>query len=180
RRAGAVGRHRRRPGGGTLDGVRRGAYRRTGRRARGLAAHRRDRVETDGARKGGVRPVYLWSVGGRPPPRPAAGLGSEYRRREALGAYDGPGDGLRRRRIGDLQWPVDRAGGLAGRRTVGSVTGGGPGRRRCGGAEVGLAAMSAPAPFSYTPLLPLGPDRTEYRLITDEGIDVVKGPGGRN
>src|SRR5690606_2261728 len=55
-----------------------------------------------------------------------------------------------------------------------------PGRRRCGGAEVGLAAMSAPAPFSYTPLLPLGPDRTEYRLITDEGIDVVKGPGGRN
>ena len=76
------------------------------------------------------------------------------------------------RSIGLVAWP--------GRRTVGSVTGGGPGRRRCGGAEVGLAAMSAPAPFSYTPLLPLGPDRTEYRLITDEGIDVVKGPGGRN
>jgi len=40
--------------------------------------------------------------------------------------------------------------------------------------------MSAPAPFTYTPLLPTGPDRTEYRLISDDGIDVVKGPGGRN
>jgi fumarate hydratase class I len=28
-------------------------------------------------------------------------------------------------------------------------------------------------------LLPTGPDRTEYRLVTDDGIDVVHGPGGR-
>jgi fumarate hydratase class I len=33
--------------------------------------------------------------------------------------------------------------------------------------------------FAYAPLLPLGPDATEYRLITDEGVDVVEGPGGR-
>jgi fumarate hydratase, class I len=39
--------------------------------------------------------------------------------------------------------------------------------------------MSSAAPFAYTPLLPLGEDRTEYRLITDEGVDVVNGPGGR-
>jgi fumarate hydratase, class I len=38
--------------------------------------------------------------------------------------------------------------------------------------------MSA-APFDYAPLLPLGPDQTEYRLVTDEGVDVVNGPGGR-
>ncbi|HEY8534712.1 MAG TPA: fumarate hydratase [Micromonospora sp.] len=37
---------------------------------------------------------------------------------------------------------------------------------------------SAPA-FSYSPLLPIGEDQTEYRLISDEGVDVVKGPGGR-
>src|SRR5690606_1222924 len=36
------------------------------------------------------------------------------------------------------------------------------------------------ADFAFTPLLPLGPDTTEFRLITDEGIDVVAGPGGRN
>ena len=34
--------------------------------------------------------------------------------------------------------------------------------------------------FSYTPLLPRGADTTEYRLISDDGIDVVAGPGGRN
>ena len=39
--------------------------------------------------------------------------------------------------------------------------------------------MSSAAPFAYTPLLPLGEDPTEYRLITDEGVDVVNGPGGR-
>jgi fumarate hydratase class I len=39
--------------------------------------------------------------------------------------------------------------------------------------------MSGAAQFSYAPLLPLGDDRTEYRLITDEGLDVVHGPGGR-
>jgi fumarate hydratase, class I len=35
------------------------------------------------------------------------------------------------------------------------------------------------AAFSYAPLLPTGPDQTEYRLVTDEGVDVVNGPGGR-
>jgi fumarate hydratase class I len=33
--------------------------------------------------------------------------------------------------------------------------------------------------FAYESLLPIGPDTTEYRLITKEGIDVVTGPGGR-
>src|SRR5918911_1043494 len=33
--------------------------------------------------------------------------------------------------------------------------------------------------FDYSPLLPIAADTTEYRLITDEGVDVVKGPGGR-
>src|SRR3954447_543495 len=33
--------------------------------------------------------------------------------------------------------------------------------------------------FAYAPLLPLGPDQTEYRLITADGVDVVDGPGGR-
>ena len=35
------------------------------------------------------------------------------------------------------------------------------------------------ASFSYAPLLPVGDDNTEYRLISDEGVDVVEGPGGR-
>ncbi|MDG4773377.1 fumarate hydratase [Solwaraspora sp. WMMD792] len=39
--------------------------------------------------------------------------------------------------------------------------------------------MSSAAPFSHTPLLPTGDDLTEYRLISDEGVDVVHGPGGR-
>jgi len=39
--------------------------------------------------------------------------------------------------------------------------------------------MSSGAPFSYTPLLPVGADQTDYRLVTDEGVDVVHGPGGR-
>ena len=39
--------------------------------------------------------------------------------------------------------------------------------------------MSSAAAFSYAPLLPLGDDLTEYRLVTDEGVDVVDGPGGR-
>jgi fumarate hydratase class I len=38
--------------------------------------------------------------------------------------------------------------------------------------------MSGPR-FDYAPLLPLGRDLTEYRLIIDEGVDVVHGPGGR-
>ncbi|MFI5493276.1 fumarate hydratase [Actinoplanes sp. NPDC051859] len=33
--------------------------------------------------------------------------------------------------------------------------------------------------FSYSPLLPTGEDTTEYRLLSDEGVDVVNGPGGR-
>ncbi|WP_329105100.1 fumarate hydratase [Micromonospora sp. NBC_01699] len=39
--------------------------------------------------------------------------------------------------------------------------------------------MSSAAAFSYAPLLPVGADQTEYRLVTDEGVDVVHGPGGR-
>jgi fumarate hydratase, class I len=39
--------------------------------------------------------------------------------------------------------------------------------------------MSSAAAFSYSPLLPTGADRTEYRLVTDEGVDVVNGPAGR-
>jgi fumarate hydratase, class I len=35
------------------------------------------------------------------------------------------------------------------------------------------------AEFAYAPLLPLGEDKTEYRLLTTEGVDVVDGPGGR-
>jgi fumarate hydratase class I len=33
--------------------------------------------------------------------------------------------------------------------------------------------------FAYAPLLPTGPDKTEYRLVSDDGIDVEDGPGGR-
>jgi fumarate hydratase class I len=32
--------------------------------------------------------------------------------------------------------------------------------------------------FTHTPLLPLGPDATEYRLVTAEGVSAVDGPGG--
>jgi fumarate hydratase, class I len=39
--------------------------------------------------------------------------------------------------------------------------------------------MSRAAAFSYSPLLPTGDDTTEYRLLADEGVDVVNGPGGR-
>ncbi|MFI7542933.1 fumarate hydratase [Actinoplanes sp. NPDC049599] len=39
--------------------------------------------------------------------------------------------------------------------------------------------MSRAAAFSYSPLLPTGDDPTEYRLLADEGVDVVNGPGGR-
>ncbi|HEX8344680.1 MAG TPA: fumarate hydratase [Actinoplanes sp.] len=39
--------------------------------------------------------------------------------------------------------------------------------------------MSGAAGFSYSPLLPTGADLTEYRLVSDEGVDVVNGPGGR-
>src|SRR5215470_450467 len=33
--------------------------------------------------------------------------------------------------------------------------------------------------FAYAPLLPIGPDTTEYRKIGSDGVDVVDGPGGR-
>jgi fumarate hydratase class I len=33
--------------------------------------------------------------------------------------------------------------------------------------------------FAYSPLLPTGPDTTEYRQLTSDGVDVVDGPGGR-
>ncbi len=39
--------------------------------------------------------------------------------------------------------------------------------------------MSRAAAFSYSPLLPTGEDQTEYRLLADDGVDVVHGPGGR-
>src|SRR5215213_8604319 len=42
-----------------------------------------------------------------------------------------------------------------------------------------LPLMSPAAAFTYSPLLPTGADQTEYRLVTDEGVDVVNGPGGR-
>src|SRR5689334_13912020 len=46
-------------------------------------------------------------------------------------------------------------------------------------AGLGLPVMSRAAAFSYSPLLPTGDDTTEYRLLADEGVDVVEGPGGR-
>ncbi len=33
--------------------------------------------------------------------------------------------------------------------------------------------------FPYEDLLPIGPDQTEYRLLTTEGVSTVEGPGGR-
>ncbi len=38
--------------------------------------------------------------------------------------------------------------------------------------------MGSPT-FGFSPLLPLGPDTTGYRLLTTDGVDVVDGPGGR-
>jgi fumarate hydratase, class I len=35
------------------------------------------------------------------------------------------------------------------------------------------------SPFSFSPLLPLGPDTTGYRLLTTDGVAVADGPGGR-
>lgn len=35
------------------------------------------------------------------------------------------------------------------------------------------------AEFAYEDLLPIGPDRTEYRLLSTEGVSTVEGPGGR-
>src|SRR5215467_12478998 len=33
-------------------------------------------------------------------------------------------------------------------------------------------------PFEFSPLLPTAADRTEYRLVTTDGVDVVAGPAG--
>jgi fumarate hydratase class I len=44
---------------------------------------------------------------------------------------------------------------------------------------IGTLMFMSSGGFGYTPLLPTAPDTTEYRLITDEGLDVVRGPGGR-
>src|SRR5689334_21439214 len=38
--------------------------------------------------------------------------------------------------------------------------------------------MGSPT-YRFSPLLPLGPDGTEYRLLTTDGVAVVDGPGGR-
>src|SRR6266571_2060424 len=38
--------------------------------------------------------------------------------------------------------------------------------------------MASPL-FRYSPLLPLGPDPTGYRLLTTDGVEVLDGPGGR-
>ena len=35
------------------------------------------------------------------------------------------------------------------------------------------------AEFEYEDLLPIGPDHTEYRLLTTDGVRTVEGPGGR-
>ena len=35
------------------------------------------------------------------------------------------------------------------------------------------------AEFEYEDLLPIGPDQTEYRLVTTEGVSTVEGPDGR-
>lgn len=35
------------------------------------------------------------------------------------------------------------------------------------------------AEFAYEDLLPIGPDRTEYRLLATEGVSTVEGPAGR-
>jgi fumarate hydratase class I len=34
--------------------------------------------------------------------------------------------------------------------------------------------------FTFSTLLPIGPDTTEYRLLTTEGVGTVAGPGGRS
>ena len=38
--------------------------------------------------------------------------------------------------------------------------------------------MGSPT-YRFSPLLPLGPDETEYRLLTTDGVAAVEGPGGR-
>src|SRR2546430_16553276 len=50
---------------------------------------------------------------------------------------------------------------------------------RTGAHRVGsILPMGAPE-MRYSPLLPLGPDATGYRLLTTDGVDVIDGPGGR-
>src|SRR5258705_10845425 len=38
--------------------------------------------------------------------------------------------------------------------------------------------MSAVPDFAHSPLLPIGPDTTRYRLLTTDGVGVVDGPVG--
>jgi fumarate hydratase class I len=42
-----------------------------------------------------------------------------------------------------------------------------------------MAELDPDPGFTYADLLPTGPDQTEYRLLTTEGISTVEGPGGR-
>jgi len=39
--------------------------------------------------------------------------------------------------------------------------------------------LDAGSDLDYVDLLPLGPDRTQYRLLTTDGVSTVEGPGGR-
>ncbi len=39
--------------------------------------------------------------------------------------------------------------------------------------------INAEPDINYADLLPIGPDQTEYRLLTTEGVTTVEGPGGR-
>jgi len=52
------------------------------------------------------------------------------------------------------------------------------GRIRPTGTVPAMAEAPAPTDFSYTELLPLGPDNTEYRLVTTEGVETVETPLG--
>ena len=45
--------------------------------------------------------------------------------------------------------------------------------------SVRCLSMTGTSEFGYAPLLPLGPDTTEYRPVTADGVEVVGGPGGR-
>ena len=44
---------------------------------------------------------------------------------------------------------------------------------------LGVDTLRTMPEFAYAPLLPIGADTTEYRLITTDGIGVADGPGGR-
>ena len=52
-----------------------------------------------------------------------------------------------------------------------------PGDPTGAGTVNGMAEASSPD-VGYTELLPLGPDPTEYRLLTTEGVDTFDTPAG--